>query len=171
MQKITKNIKVVKEEKFTQIFKIPVSQALSVPSESIYLPIHFSKKLINGLSWIGMHWRFNSLATNRVQLINKYNAWCICFCFPWQNKNSKALQPHKGTDSVSHNFRFYYFYYSWIIKCSMRHHQNCLDFSLKTPKYIFEMKQREESFFLWHEEKQVSSSPLIMLQEITNKID
>lgn len=120
-KKITKNIKAVKEEKYTQIFKIPISQAPSVPSESIYLPIHFSKKLINGLSWIGMHWRFNSLPTNRVQLINKYNAWCICFCFPWQKKNSrKTFQLHKRTDSVSCNLGFYCFYYSWIIKCSIR---------------------------------------------------
>lgn len=30
--------------------KIPVTQAPSVPSEPMYLPIHFSKELINGLS-------------------------------------------------------------------------------------------------------------------------
>lgn len=50
LQKITQNFKAAKKKKFTHILKIPVSQAPFVPSEFIYLPIHFSKKLINGLS-------------------------------------------------------------------------------------------------------------------------
>lgn len=118
--RVMKKINGVKEEKIMQTFKIPVSTFCA--SESRYLPIHFSKKLINGLSWIWMHRRLNSLPTNRVQLINKYNTWCICFCFPWQKKNSwKTLQPHKVGESVWCNlgflFRFLFVYYSCIMKC------------------------------------------------------